>query len=345
MGLRDEILEQPKVHRRLIDEGWDHVRKVAAAIRRHEIDHVLIAARGTSDHAGLYAKYLWGAFNGLPVAMATPSLFTLYHKPPRLHRTLVVGISQSGQSPDINAVLDEGRLQGALTLALTNDPESPLAANSDLCIDVQAGPEEAIAATKSYTAQLMVVAMLSAAWSGEADQFQALQRVPEFAWRALEQEEEVARITERYRFMEQCVVIGRGFNYATAYEWSLKLKELAYVVSEPYSSADFRHGPIAMVAQGFPVLAIAVQGPVYSYVLALLRRLKDEHEVELLTVSDHPEALALGDRSFPLPEGMAEWITPIISILPAQLFCYHLTHAKRLDVESPRGLTKVTKTH
>ena len=214
-----------------------------------------------------------------------------------------------------------------------------------MCIDVQAGPEEAIAATKSYTAQLMVVAMLSAAWSGEADQFQALQRVPEFAWRALEQEEEVARITERYRFMEQCVVIGRGFNYATAYEWSLKLKELAYVVSEPYSSADFRHGPIAMVAQGFPVLAIAVQGPVYSDVLALLRRLKDEHEVELLTVSDHPEALALGDRSFPLPEGMAEWITPIISILPAQLFCYHLTHAKRLDVESPRGLTKVTKTH
>lgn len=344
MGLRDEILEQPAILRDLIDHAWPHAQDIARAIRDYDPDYVLLAARGTSDHAGLYAKYLWGALNGLPVGLATPSLFSLYHTPPRLRRALVVGISQSGQSPDIVSVVTEGRRQNALTLAITNEDDSPLAQAADLVMDIHAGEEKAVAATKTYTAQLACIALLSVALDENSERLQSLRAIPDLAERALALEPNVERTAERYRYMEQCVVIGRGFNYATAYEWALKLKELTYTVSVPYSSADFRHGPIAMVAQGFPVFAVTPQGAVYPDLIKLLRKLKEEHEVELLTLSDQPEALAMADSAFALPDGVPEWLSPLIAILPAQLFCYYLTLAKRLSTESPRGLLKVTKT-
>src|SRR5574341_2469446 len=158
MGLRAEIFEQPEVLKRLLDSQAENVRRVARAIRQREVEYVFLAARGTSDHAGVYAQYLWGSVNRMPVAFAAPSLFTLYRGWPRLERALVVGISQSGQSPDIVSVIDEGRRQGALTLAITNDLDSPLAESAEFALDVSAGSELAVAATKSYTAQLMAIA-------------------------------------------------------------------------------------------------------------------------------------------------------------------------------------------
>jgi glucosamine--fructose-6-phosphate aminotransferase (isomerizing) len=155
----------------------------------------------------------------------------------------------------------------------------------------------------------------------------------------------IAQLALRYRFMQHCVVLGRGYNYATAFEWSLKLKELTYVVAEPYSSADFMHGPIAMVAGGFPVMAAAPRGVVFPDMLDLLQRLKDEYQAELVVVSDHPSALELATSPILLPEGIPESLTPIVGIVPAQLFCYHLTRIKGFDTEAPRGLRKVTHTH
>jgi glucosamine--fructose-6-phosphate aminotransferase (isomerizing) len=344
VSLKDEIHEQPAVLSRLLAKQTDTVFKIAAELREQKIHSVLLAARGTSDNAGVYAKYLWGAFNQLPVAMAAPSLYSCYKRLPAFKDTLVVAISQSGESPDIVGVVEEGRKQNVPTLAITNEVDSPLGRAAHAAIDICAGEEKAVAATKTYTAQLMVIAMLSAALAEDEERWKDLERVSGIVSQTLALDETIRQRAERYRFMDHCVVLGRGFNYATAFEWALKLKELAYVIAEPYSSADFQHGPVAMIERDFPVLAIAPDGAVFDDTLELLTRLKKEQRAELLVVSDRDEALALANTPLKIPSGLPEWLTPIAAIAAAQLFCYHITRAKGLDTENPRGLRKVTLT-
>jgi glucosamine--fructose-6-phosphate aminotransferase (isomerizing) len=349
MSLKSEIFEQPAVLDRLLRTQTDPARGIARTIRSRGIHWVLIAARGTSDHAALYAKYLWGSRNGLPVALAAPSLYTLYHTPPRLQGALVVGISQSGQSPDIVSVLSDARRQGALTLAITNDLASPLAREAEMVLDACSGPERAIAATKTYTTQLLSIALLSAAMSREegedrGEEIEALERVPGWVGQALALDGSIEQAAQRYREMTQCAVLGRGLNYATAAEWSLKLKELTSVVAAPYSSADFRHGPVAIVSQGFPVLAVVPGGAVFEDVLSLLASLVEERGIDLVAVSNQEKALALARTPLELPAELPEWLSPLVGIIPAQLFCYHLTRAMGRDTEAPEGLSKVTRT-
>jgi glucosamine--fructose-6-phosphate aminotransferase (isomerizing) len=344
MSLRSEILEQPEVLSRVLEDQREKVRLVAQAVRARGCPGVFLAARGSSDNAGLYAKYLWGAYNRLPVALAAPSLFTVYASPPNIKDMLVVGISQSGQSPDIVSVIKEGRTQGALTLAITNDPASPIAHAAEFVIDTGAGAERAVAATKSYTAQLMVVAMLSAALGDAPDRQGQLERVPDLVREALTEGRSIESLVGRYREMHRCVVLGRGYNFATAYEWALKLKELAQVGAEPYSSADFQHGPKAVVSRGFPVLAVAPEGPIFGDVMSLLETLVSDQGVELVAISNREEALSLASTPLRLPSELPEWLSPLVSVVPAQLFCYHLTRAKGFDTENPRRLTKVTRT-
>jgi glutamine---fructose-6-phosphate transaminase (isomerizing) len=344
MTLQSEIFEQPECLSALLANQRLTVEKIARTVHAHTIHWVFLAARGTSDNAGRYANYLWGAQNGLPLALATPSLFTYYKQPPQLKDALVVGISQSGQSPDIVSVLAEGRRQGCLTLAITNEPASPLANSADLVLDIQAGSEKAVAATKTYTTELMSVAMLSTALSDNKTHWKELAKVPGWVEKVLKQDVPIARMAERYRYMRQCVVLGRGFNYCTAFEWALKLKELTYVVAEPYSSADFRHGPIAMIEGGFPVMAVAPNGMVFDTMLEMLGKLRHEQSAELVVISDEKRALSLAQSPIPLPAGIPEWLTPLVSIVPGQLFAGHLTRAKGLDPEQPRTLGKVTET-
>ncbi len=344
MTLHSEIHEQPIRLAGLLKQRTQ-VEQIADAIRHKAPCFVFLAARGTSDNAGRYANYLWGAANHLPLALATPSLFTFYGKPPVLKQALVVAVSQSGKSPDIIRVLQEGQHQGCLTLAITNAPDSPLAQAADLVLDIQAGEEKSIAATKSYTAELLAIAMLSAALAGSETAWQELAGVPGWAQAMLTQDDSIAHMVQRYRYMNQCVVLGRGYNYATAYEWALKLKELTYLVAEPYSSADFQHGPIAMVEGGFPVLAVAPQGKVFSSMLEMIATLRNEHAAELVVISDNEKALGLAQSPICLPAGIPEWLTPLIAILAGQLFAYHLTLAKGYDAEKPRSLRKVTETN
>jgi glucosamine--fructose-6-phosphate aminotransferase (isomerizing) len=343
LSLRDEIFEQPAVVERLLRTQREPAAAIAAEVARRDPRSVFIAARGSSDNAALYAKYLWGSVNHLPVGLATPSLFTAYGTPPRLEGSFVVGISQSGQSPDIVSVVAEGRRQGALTLAVTNEPESPLAQAAELVLETVAGEEKAIAATKTYTSQLAAIALLSAVSAGEPERLAALDRAPELLQEALALDETVRVAAEAHRAMDRCVVLGRGFNYATAYEWALKLKELTYAIAEPYSPADFQHGPVAIVSDGFPVLAVLPAGRVFQEVLALLEVLA-ERGAELLVVSDVERALDRAATPIRLPAGVPEWLSPLVSIVPAQLFCFHLTRAKGLDTENPRQLSKVTRT-
>lgn len=345
MTLYSEIFEQPSILRHLLTDQRDTITTIASEIRKRDANFVFLAARGTSDNAGRYANYLWGAYNAIPVALATPSLFTFYQKPPRLNNALVLGVSQSGKSPDIVSVLKEGRKQGCLTLAITNEPKSPLAKEADFVIDIHAGAEKAVAATKTYTAELLAMAMLSTALENDKKREDELGRVPEWAEKILTLSEHIKELAQRYLFMEHCVVLGRGFNYSTAFEWSLKLKELTYVVAEPYSSADFQHGPIAMVERGFPVMAVAPRGAVFDSINSMLIELKQAHRAELLVISDQQPVLELAQSSIELPKGIPEWLTPIITIIPAQLFCYHLTQAKGYNTEAPRSIQKVTETH
>ena len=274
MSLNSEIFEQPDRLENLLNAQRKNVQEIARAIKSRDISYVFLAARGTSDNAGRYANYLLGAMNRLPLALATPSLFTYYHLPPVLKGALVVGISQSGQSPDIVSVLQEGKKQGCLTLAITNEPNSPLAAEADFTLDIQAGPELAIAATKTYTAELMSIAMLSAALNEDKTSWQALEKVPAWVSEALKHDQTISDAAERYRYMQQCVILGRGYNYSTVFEWALKMKELAYVEADPYSSADFQHGPIALVARGFPVMTVIMAGQVADSLMPVLIHLK-----------------------------------------------------------------------
>lgn len=339
--LEAEIASQPEVIAGLLDAELGRIGRIAAALP--PFSHAIIAARGTSDHAAAYAQYAWGAVARYAVALATPSLHTLYQAPPRMDGALVVGVSQSGQSPDIVAVLEEGRRQGRPTLAITNDGASPLAATADHVIELHAGPERSVAATKTYTAQLAVMAMLAAALSAGAEPAEALRRLPEAMAATLAGAAGVGARAERYRYMEQCVVIGRGFNYPTALELALKLKELTYAMADAYSSADFRHGPIATVAQGTPAILIMPTGAVFADMLDLAGELRSRG-AELIVCSDAQEALALAATPLPLAGALPEWLSPLGAILPGQIFALHLALARGLAPDQPRGLRKVTLT-
>ncbi len=344
MTLYSEINEQPERIRSLLSSQRKVVEKIASDICKRDVQYVFLAARGTSDNAGRYANYLLGAQNGLPLALATPSLFTYYKRPPKLKNALVIGISQSGKSPDIVSVLDEGKKQGCATLAITNEPNSPLGQSADHVIDIQAGIEKAVAATKTYTTELMSIAMLSAALSGNKKHWKELSKVSVWMKEVLKQDKIIAQVAQRYRYMNQTIVLGRGFNYASAFEWALKLKELTYINAEPYSSADFAHGPIAMIEPGFPVLAIAPKGKVFNSMLEMLKRLREDISAELIVISNDKKALALAQVPLTIPSNVPEWLSPLVSILPAQLFAYYLTLAKGYNSEQPRTIRKVTET-
>ena len=346
MGLRDEILEQPAAARRQLASSSAAIDAIARRLRDEPVDSVVIAARGTSDHAAIYGQYLLGAMNRLPVALATPSILSLYGVEPRFGRTLVIGISQSGGSPDVVGIVAAGRRQGVPTLAITNDPSSPLAEAAEHVVDLAAGPERAVAATKTYTTSLLALARLSIALAEPSDDAVAtaeLAGVPDAIEAALAVEPEVVAIARELAGADRCVVLGRGYEYATAREWALKLKELAQVFADPYSAADFMHGPIALIQPGVPVLAIVPDGPTAAGLADVLGRL-GELDADSIVLSDAAPLRGLGRRSIALPPGIPEWLRPIVSIVPAQLYAYHLTVARGLDPEAPRHLRKVTRT-
>jgi glucosamine--fructose-6-phosphate aminotransferase (isomerizing) len=341
MSLRDEIQSQPAALQGFIEEAWDEVTATAEWISTLEFSYVVMAARGSSDNAARYAQYLWGAHNGLNVALAAPSLYTLFASPPNLDGSLVVGISQSGESPDLLAVLESARAQGRPTLAITNHAGSPMASLADRHLDIAAGPELAVAATKSYTNQLLALAALSAALEGSPQHHQALLRVPETVAETLMLDEQIAGAAAALRDETRCVAIGRGYNHSTAFEWALKIAELSYIVAQPFSAADFRHGPLALVESGLAVLTVATDGPLFEDVADLIETVR-ESGARVTAISDRKDCPA--DDLIVLPDGLDEWLTPIPITVAAQMFTYHLTMARGYDPDNPRAIHKVTKT-
>lgn len=331
-----EIAEQPGVWRRILDRRAE-VAAVARSINASQPRFVLFAARGTSDHAALYAKYLTEVLLRRPAGLVSPSTITVYGARPDLRGTLLVVVSQSGASPDLIKTLEEARRGGAVTLAVTNDPASPLARAAQLHLDVSAGAERAVAATKSYTAQLLTLYLLVEHLRGGNGE--AALPLPDLGDALLLQAAPPMQVQAgRYRFASRMVVTGRGYAYPSAREAALKLMETSYIAAQAFSGADLMHGPLAMLDARVPVLALAPDGVAGAAMAPALRRIRDTG-ADLFIVG----GAAAGSQVL-LPPGVPEALSPLLEILPFQLLALELAIGRGEDPDAPRALRKVTET-
>ncbi len=335
-----EIVEQPAVLEKTIQSEGKKIKKLGAFLRGKDIDLIILVARGSSDNASLFGRYLLEITTGIPVSLSAPSVFTLYNANLKLDRALVIGVSQSGEGADINRVLESAKKSGAFTLGITNQANSAMAKIADETLLTRAGLEKSVAATKTYTGQMLHFYMLASALANKKLEFE---KIPQFADEALKLSLEVEESVERYVFMENCVVVGRGLNYGNSYELALKLMETCYVVAERFSSADFFHGPLALIERRFPVILFAPKGVTTQSNIDLLNRLKELH-ADSFSITNDKKIASLSSRSLLMPKEIDEFLSPIPFIIPAQLFAAYLAEAKGLDPDAPRSITKVTRT-
>jgi len=335
-----EVAEQPEVLARLLASAGE-IADVAEQVRRTRPRFVLIAARGTSDHAALYAKYLTEIRLGLPAGLASPSTLTVYGSRPDLTDVLFVAVSQSGGSPDLVDSTAAARELGALTVAVTNAADSPLAAASQLHVDVRAGAELAVAATKTYTAELLALYLLL---SG-ADASGHAAALPEAAARTLALNAPdgpggAAAVAATLRDVSRLVVTARGYSYPTAREAALKLMETSYLSAQAFSGADLLHGPLAMIDDTVPVVAVTSPGRGGQAMIPVMDRLRSVDARVIPVAADGAEHSGLSIAA----DGIAEELLPVLEILPLQQLAWHLAVARGEDPDRPRGLSKVTRT-
>ncbi len=340
----EEIRQQPAALAATIKAEWKGIDALRKQFEAYPPRLIVLAARGTSDNAAQFGRYLLELLTGIPVSLAAPSLYTLYNATLDLEDTLVVAISQSGESTDTNRVLERAKEMGAFTLGITNEADSTLAKLGHASILVRAGKEKSVAATKTYTGQLMAMYLLAYGLGAKLERKQ-LEALPELAAKALRLEAEVAALAGRYRFMEHAMAVGRGLNYANAFEFALKLMETCYVVAERFSSADLLHGPIAMIDSHFPAFVFAPSGVTWEPVSQLLARVDSTtRESLLITDKSNKQAYESKRRAIRIPASIPEIFTPIPYIIPAQIFAAYLAQEKGFNPDQPRSLSKVTQT-
>lgn len=334
-----EIREQPEALGRVLEGAWPEARAAAGDLRERGFRSAVLAARGTSDNAALYAKYLFEVVLGVPTALASPSTFTLYESGMRLDDVLVIGISQSGESRDVLETIRRSEELGAATLSVTNDEDSSMARTADHHLFLRAGTEESVAATKTYTTSLLALYLLVEALNGADVPSDEAARLPEQAREVLASGWEG---TARYRYADRMVVTSRGFNLPTAQEAALKLMETSYVFAQPFSEADLRHGPVAMVTQDFPVLAVVPPGRARSTVTDLVDALH-RRGAEMVVISVDGGVQGKAAAGFRVPISCPEELSTVLYAIPPQLLAHELSTLKGLDPDSPRGLSKVTE--
>ena len=336
-----ELREQPAALRRLLAAESANAVGLAQELARADVRYFLIVSRGSSSNAARYAQYLLGTRNGYPVSFATPSLYTLYESPPRLEGAAAIAISQSGESPDVVAVLEEARRQGCPTLAITNDVASPLARAAEWTLPLHAGEERAVAATKTYLNSIGAVALLSAALGG--DGLDQLAQAPEWVSGQIDRSLEDASAMDAYRGAEGGVVVARGVNYGTAFEIALKIRELSGSAFEPFSAADLLHGPIAALGPGRPIVVIAPSGRAFTSLRGAIPRLR-ESGAPIVAITDDEALLGEADAALPLARATPEWLSPLVTVIPGQVIALRLATLRGGNVDQPPGLTKITRT-
>jgi glucosamine--fructose-6-phosphate aminotransferase (isomerizing) len=339
----EEIRQQPDVLARILQQERGKIRELGETLRKRSIRLIILVARGSSDNAAQFGRYLLEIATGIPVSLAAPSIYTLYGAKLRLDHALVVGVSQSGEGEDINRVLAEARACGAFTIGITNEAGSSMVNSVDVPLLIHGERERSVAATKTFTGQMMIFYLLAEALAGNSAVTRGFERVPEFCAKTLAHEAAIRELAPRYAFMENCVVLGRGLLYGNAFELALKLMETCYVVAVPFSTADFFHGPLAMVERHFPVILFAAPGAMMPGVQNLAYRLK-ELRAETVAITSDEELTTICSRVVPMLPEITEFLAPIPYIIPAQLFAALLAEAKGLDPDTPRSLSKVTRT-
>ncbi|MGC2245079.1 MAG: SIS domain-containing protein [Terriglobales bacterium] len=339
----EEIRQQPDVLARILQHEGTKIEKLGETLRKRDVRLIILAARGSSDNAAQFGRYLLEIATGIPVSLAAPSVYTLYGAKLHLRHALVVGVSQSGEGDDINCVMTEARTAGAFTIGITNEPNSSMVGLVDAALFIHGERERSVAATKTFTGQMMIFYLLAEALAGKTEVTRGYEAIPELCARSLSQEPAIRELAPRYTFMENCVVIGRGLLYGNALELALKLMETCYVVAERFSSADFFHGPLAMVERHFPVILLACAGPMMPGVKLLAGRLSELRADTLAITSDEDLAKGCSRGVRMLPE-IGEFIAPIPYIIPGQLLAALLAEAKGLNPDAPRALSKVTRT-
>jgi glucosamine--fructose-6-phosphate aminotransferase (isomerizing) len=351
--MAQEIREIPKVVEDQLVLDPAALAAVVDAVRTAQPRWVSIVARGTSDHAAIYARYLIETQLGWPVSLASPSVTTIYGATTNWSDSLLLAFSQSGRSPDLVAVVEAARRGGALSVAITNTADSPLEAAAQLTVPCRAGPELAVAATKSYVAELAAVAGIVAALIPESALAENLPRVPEvlrqtleatLTWRGGPGADLVGAIAGSGR----ALVISRGFNLATALETALKLKETGHVFAEGYSSADFEHGPIALAGSEIPALVFRPDGRMGAAIDPAIERARAAGAKPWIIGG--PELGALnsgGSRTMLVLAALAdlpECLTPLALVIPGQLLAEAVAVSLGLSPDRPVGLSKVTLT-
>lgn len=340
--MMDEILEQRVTLQSTFQAERLHALEFGKFAEKQQFRLIVLVARGTSDNAALFGRYLLELTTGIPVSLCAPSIYTLYKAPLDLRQALVVGISQSGEGRDINLVLKSARRQGAFTVGVTNQAHSSMTRLVHEVFLVRGGKQRSVAATKTYTGQLLVLYLLASAL-GSRITLSSISEIPGWVQQALTLAPELRELVERYRFMRHCAVIARGLNYANAFELALKLMETCYVVAERFSSADFLHGPIALIGPDFPVLIFMPPGNTFPDLKRLAERLR-RLRADTLLISSSGMRLPAATRTIRIPASIPEIYTPIPYIVPGQLFAAMLSEVKGLSPDRPRSLQIVTRT-
>ena len=349
--MRREIFEQPTVLTNLVKNARATLTEVAQ--RAQDCQFAVLAARGSSDNASTYGKYLLEGLAGMPTALAAPSLYTLYRAAPRLKRALVIGVSQSGQSADVVEVLQEARRQGAVTLAITNTDGSPITNAADHVILLGVGLERALAATKTVTAQCAAYALLASLLVANKELDSALGDIASHVTSVLNQEQLIASLVIDWLTAGRAAILGRGYCYGAVQETALKLKETCYLSAEPYSAADFKHGPLAMIEADYPVMALLNNDATLPTTLELVQQVRERGAKVIGIASDRhaPGVSGIANLALDNPSPNASSPTapsPLLSTIPfivaGQLFAMHLATRKGYNPDLSRGLSKVTVT-
>lgn len=337
-----EIMEQPDVLGRCLASNAQTVKDIVAAAKQKNVRFAYYAARGTSNHAGHFGKHCFETLVGIPFASAALSVITLYNGKLDLSEALVIAISQSGKAADALEVIKRGKSQGALTVSITNDPDSPLAKEATFHLFCDAGLEKAVAATKTFTTEAFLLLQLAVEWSGDETLKPLLTEIPDKVALVMANDT-IRQKAERFRYMEQCFVLARGATYPAAQEIALKIQESTYIAAKAFSVADFTHGPIAMVEENTPVFVLAPNGPGYNDCVAMIERL-NEIGAEVLVVSGNANAIQLSPYAIKIPDSENDLVSFFVCAVFGQMFACSLSLAKGLNPDAPRGLKKVTIT-
>jgi glucosamine--fructose-6-phosphate aminotransferase (isomerizing) len=341
--MRREIFAAPARIELLLSRELPGLEAALAPFRKNRPPLIFVAGRGTSDNAAVYGRYLFEHFVGIPVSGAALSLFTLYPAPMHLKGALAIGVSQSGESPDVVKAMRAARRAGAFTLTITNTPGSSLTRDAHHTVLLHAQKERAVAATKTYLAELVAMVMVCRALGGRGLTDADVAALPDALRAGLACDAALRDLAPSFRYAANAFCLARGFNFATAREIALKLQETCYLKAEGMSAADFLHGPIAMLDDMTPLLLFAPAGPTAPFMLDLSRRLRKQG-TDVIAFTNSPRLARAATSGIYCPVKIREGLSPLPLSLLGQLFACHLAVARGLNPDAPRRLTKVTRT-